>query len=305
MSSMQLTPTGQYAPVTPHVAIRVAWVLALAALVLAVAAACAAGSSPVVFTSDRDGNLELYAVDADSGVEKNITESPVDEFGARVSPDRSRVAFLARSGDSVAVEVIDVEGTERQVVTNGAGKHWTQRWSPRDDRLAYVREANGWRNIYVANSDGTEPMLLTSITADEVGSWSPDGRSVVFAVLDGVGRGLYIRNPDGVNEFRLTDTPDHSPIWSPDSKRIAYLSDRDGNPEVYVMDAAGVDQRRLTGERGGRVRPFLVSRRKATAVCLGAGRPARDLLGPCRWRRSDAADPQRGKRRRARLVAER
>ena len=68
----------------------------------------------------------------------------------------------------------------------------------------------------------------------------------MFAVRDGPARGLWVRNPDGVNEVRLTDTPDHSAVWSPRSDEIAFISERDGNAEVYVMEADGTGQTRIT-----------------------------------------------------------
>ena len=39
--------------------------------------------------------------------------------------------------------------------------------------------------------------------------------------------GIFKKNPDGVDEVRLTENfEDHNPIWSPDGERIAFLSTR-------------------------------------------------------------------------------
>ena len=215
-------------------------------LALGLTAGCSSGLPPVVFTSDRDGNLELYSVDVDSKLEQNLTASPLGEFSPALSPDGKMVAFLSGGDESTSIEVIQVDGTGRQKLTTGSGRHRDQRWSPRSDRLAYVKEDGSERLAYVVNADGSQPLTLSSIPANEVGSWSPDGKSVLFAVRGSDAQGIYMRNPDGVNEFRLSDTPDFSPIWSPDSERIAFLSERDGNPELYVMNADGTEQRRLT-----------------------------------------------------------
>ena len=45
-------------------------------------------------------------------------------------------------------------------------------------------------------------MLLSKVAADEVGGWSPEGNFIVFSVRDGAEQGLYVRNPDGVNEVQ-------------------------------------------------------------------------------------------------------
>ena len=226
--------------ITRAVAVAMFSVLALAT------AACSSGNPPVVFTSDRDGNLEIYAVSVETGAEQNLTESPRDEFEPVVSRDGKLIAFRSGPESNSALETMAVNGASRQQLVNGMGKYRSQRWSPNEKRLAFIRELSDRPNLYVMNSDGTESMSLTSIPADEIGSWSPDGKSVLFSVSGGPQQGIYVRNPDGVNEFRLTDTPDHSPLWSPDGRMIAFISTRDDNPELYTMNADGTDQRRAT-----------------------------------------------------------
>ncbi len=209
-------------------------------------AACGGGPSPVVFTSDRDGNLELYAATLDDGQETNLTNTPGDEYSPRVSPDGRLVAFLSGSGETVALEVMKIDGTERRVLTAGAGVRSHHRWSPDSTRIAYVEKKEAESRVFVVTVDEPIPTQLTSVPADVVGGWSPDGVSVIFAVSQGPAQGVYTRNPDGVNEIRLTETPDVSPIWSPGSKRVAMVSHRDGNPEIYMMKEDGSEQIRLT-----------------------------------------------------------
>ena len=204
-------------------------------LMLVWAVGCRSGLPPVIFTSDRDGNLELYTVHLDGG-EQNLTSNLADEFSPVVSPDGKLLAFLSGSGDAIALEVMGVNGTGRQQLTLGPGAHGSQRWSPDGDRIAYLVQAGQDSLIYVINTDASQRMPLTSLTGHQVGGWSPTGKSVVFAVREEPNQGIYIRNPDGVNEFRLTDTADFSPAWSPDSKKIVLLSERDGNREIYVMN---------------------------------------------------------------------
>ena len=223
------------------------WLLALCCAGLTYGSmACDSRPTRIVFTSDRDGNLEIYSTEADGQNQENLTRSLEDEFAPRVSPDKKLIAFVSGSGEDGAIEVIDVEGTSRTRLTSNTGKHGSQRWSPTSDRVAYIAEGSDGPFIYTGTSDGSESLQLTSIQGDEVGDWSGDGNSVAFAVYSGEAQGIWVRNPDGVNELRLTETPDYSPVWSPDSKRIAFLSTRDGNAEIYVMQADASEQKRLT-----------------------------------------------------------
>jgi hypothetical protein len=59
---------------------------------------------------------------------------------------------------------------------------------------------------------------------------------------------IYIMNPDGSEQTRLTNDPalDYGPAWLPDGTKIVFVSDRDGNFEIYVMDVDGSNQQRIT-----------------------------------------------------------
>src|SRR6476661_273194 len=59
---------------------------------------------------------------------------------------------------------------------------------------------------------------------------------------------IYIINPDGTGEVRLTFNPatDYDPALSWSGNKIAFISNRDGNSELYVMGLDGSNPTRLT-----------------------------------------------------------
>ena len=224
-------------------------ILGLLALVplLGFALACRSGAPPIVFTSDRDGNLEIYSVRADGrGEEENLTRSPRDEFLPSLSPNGRHVAFLSGNSDDMRLEVMGISGEERTQVFSGIGDITHPKWGPDSERLAFALAQESGNAVYVSDSEGEESMQLSKVAADEVGGWSPEGNFVVFSVRDGMEQGIYIRNPDGVNEFRRTQSADYGATWSPNSRYIAFLSTRDGNPEIYVVDPEGGTEVRVT-----------------------------------------------------------
>jgi Tol biopolymer transport system component len=78
--------------------------------------------------------------------------------------------------------------------------------------------------------------------------WSPDGQKISF-ISDRYGEeDIYIINPDGTDQTKLTESTatDSGASWSPDGKKIAFHSARNGNLEIYVMDSDGSNQTRLT-----------------------------------------------------------
>ena len=207
---------------------------------------CAAVEGPIVFSSDRDGNMEIYSGQPNGDDQTNLTNTPEDEFAPILSRDKRLIAFRSGPEADSTIGVMRIDGTERTQVTTSSGRHRTHRWDPDGERLAFVGEEDGESVVRVATIEDSESVLLTAVPGDEVGDWSRDGKSVAFAVRKGDAQGIYVRNPDGVNEFRVTDTPDYAPVWSPDSRRVAFMSTRDGNPEIYVMDADGSEQIRMT-----------------------------------------------------------
>ena len=50
----------------------------------------------IIFTSDRNGNLDLYSIDPLTKEESNLTSSSIDEFKPLISPDKSTIAFLSK-----------------------------------------------------------------------------------------------------------------------------------------------------------------------------------------------------------------
>ena len=224
---------------------RVALV-ALGLFVTILTLACGSPGPQIFFTSDRDGNMEVYSIDPSGENQTNFTNSRMDEFNPVVSPDRKSVAFMSGSQDRNTVEVMSASDSVRVAVTLAEARHRDVTWSPESDRIAYVTERGGQHQLMMVNKDATMPGLLTTIPGQEIGDWSRNGEAVMFTVRSGAGRGLYIRNPDGVNEFRLTDQPDSSPRVSPDSKRIAFISARDGNDELYMIDVDGTNLARVT-----------------------------------------------------------
>jgi uncharacterized repeat protein (TIGR03803 family) len=76
----------------------------------------------------------------------------------------------------------------------------------------------------------------------------PSGGKIAFASQRDGNAEIYVMNPDGSNQTRLTSNAatDSYPAISPDGSRIAFSSQRDGNSEIYVMNADGTGQTRLT-----------------------------------------------------------
>ncbi|WP_410968582.1 TolB family protein, partial [Salmonella sp. SAL4443] len=78
-----------------------------------------ADGKQIVFSSNRDGHLQLYIMDADGGNVRKLTDAPgCYNGGPFFSPDGKRVIFRAdrKKKDELQVYVIDADGkNERQL----------------------------------------------------------------------------------------------------------------------------------------------------------------------------------------------
>lgn len=107
--------------------------------------------------------------------------------------------------------------------------------------------------IYEANPDGTGLKCLTPdakvYTAE--GSYSPDGKQIVYSQGNAGNVELFIMNADGTGARKLTNTPNcynGGPFFSPDGKSVCFRSDRKEKDrlQLYVIDADGTNERAIT-----------------------------------------------------------
>ena len=73
----------------------------------------AAQNSQIVFTSSRDGNPEIYVMDADGKNQRRLTHHPADDGLPSWSPDGQKIAFSSyRNGGNIQIFVMDSDGTK-------------------------------------------------------------------------------------------------------------------------------------------------------------------------------------------------
>jgi len=204
--------------------------------------ACASSSNLIYFVSDRDGQMDIYSIDLDSGQEVNLTGTAENEYGVVLSPDRKSLAFVVGDEKASSIDVLKIKEADRFTITKGTGKYTTPRWSPEGNQIALTgRIKDKGSRVYIFDIEESSLARLSDVDATEVGDWSTSGDSVVFSSSNKQKMGIHDRNPDGVNQRQVTCGEDYSAIWSPDSTQLAFISERDGNPEIYVMDKKAND----------------------------------------------------------------
>jgi Tol biopolymer transport system component len=142
--------------------------------------------SRIAFVSERDGNGEIYVMDANGTGATNLTGHPgADDFYPLLrhrdpwSPDGTRIAFSSdRTGDR-DVFVMRSDGTGLVNVTASAGTDVFNGWSSDGMRIAFSSRRTGDWEVYLVNADATGLVNLTRHPADDMDAiWLPDGSAI-------------------------------------------------------------------------------------------------------------------------------
>lgn len=163
----------------------------------------------IVFTSMRDGDLELYTMDLEGGDVKRVTNALGYDGGAFFSPDGTKLLWRA-SRPTTPEETAEYKDLLKQGLVQP-----TQ------------------MELWVANADGSEARRITDLgQANWAPYWHPSGTKIIFASNHGTERGfpfsLYMINVDGSGLERLTtsDTFDAFPVFSKDGRYLVFSSNR-------------------------------------------------------------------------------
>lgn len=205
------------------------------------------GVGDLVFETNRDGNREIYAMNADGSNLINLTNSPADDMQPMWSPDGTRIAFVSNRAGLQEIYVMNEDGSDvRKVSASTALSVNLPHWSPDGTQLVYAEVGGGAPFVWRVNADGSNPQQLFDNPGDGwvEKSWHAGGLWLACARSAGVvgsAEDVFLMELAGTVVANLTALTgnDERPAWSPDGTALAWTSDRNGNFEVYVADFDG------------------------------------------------------------------
>ena len=177
----------------------------------------------IVFTSVRDGDMEIYSMNGDGSDVKRLTNMPGPDGGPFFSADGSTIVWRGRHPEP------GPELDEYQTLLKEA------LWKPTSVEL------------YVMNRDGSDPRQVTDLGAASFAPFfSPDGQKIIFASNHHVEGGrefdIFLINVDGTGLEQVTFSPefDGFPMFSPDGTKLVFSSNRysakPGDTNVFIAD---------------------------------------------------------------------
>ena len=208
----------------------------------------------ILFTSQRSGAGDIYAVGRDgSGLTQLTTSSAVDTEPAW-SPDGRKIAFASRRGDGIDLDifVMDADGSNVVRLTNARGDDTAPAWSPDGSRIAFQSFRDRNVELYVMSSTGASPLRLTNNSMlDTNPTWSPDGAKIAWTRGTLTQTQIYSMNANGTGAATLLTSDGRDPNWGSNGKIVFTRSVVGAFVwEVFTMTSSGGSVTRLTTVSG-------------------------------------------------------
>jgi dipeptidyl aminopeptidase/acylaminoacyl peptidase len=170
------------------------------------------------------------------------------------SPDGSKIAFW-RGGDTWVMSATG--GEARRVAAAEYGTVGSPVWSPDGMKMLVSAGGSGFSQLGVVDlASGVVTPLTYGQAETSEGSWSPDGRWVVYIVNDGLGmsRQVMLAAADGRTRPRALTRGTairRQPQFSPDGRSIAYI-ETTGNrtADIWTIGVDGGTPRQVTNSMG-------------------------------------------------------
>ena len=101
-----------------------------------------ATNEKIVFTSFRDGNFEIYSMNADGTNQTRLTNNPGFDITPAFSPDGSRITFASIRGNNQDIYVMNADGTNQTRLTTNGSDDYDPTFSPDGSRIAFTSTRN-------------------------------------------------------------------------------------------------------------------------------------------------------------------
>ncbi|MEZ5533499.1 MAG: winged helix-turn-helix domain-containing protein [Steroidobacteraceae bacterium] len=207
----------------------------------------------------------LWSIQLAEGIAGAAAVTPIPIHTQRgVSPRLASGALLYRApkAGTDAIWKLDEAGQARELWSGREGRVIDGPALRADgQRIAFTVQSRGRARLHVMNADGSGARRLApQLDVRGTPAWSPDGKWIAIAAVEGHEPRLFKIPADGGSPVALTEGYALDPVWSPSGRFLVYSAADLGTVfEVRAIAADGTpyDMPRLELNRGSRRLAFL------------------------------------------------
>ena len=173
----------------------------------------------IAFMSGRDGNPEIYVMNADGSGLRRLTNHPAEDSSPTWSPSGSQIAFSSgRTGKPQVYIMNAADGSSVRRITTGESEADRPTWAPAPyNEIAFAARTGPGYDIKVLEvSSGQTRQLTYGEGSNESPAYAPGGRHVAFTSTRNGGRTqIYTIGRDGRGLKQVTrEGTNQTPAWS-------------------------------------------------------------------------------------------
>jgi TolB protein len=172
----------------------------------------------IAFSSNRDGNNEIYVMNADGSNVRRITRHPGIDITPTWSPSGTHVAFVSERSGSPNIWRVDAQGLEPPVKLTNESHVDRPTWSPPPlNEIAYTSRTGGAGFDIKVLDVATRSVraITTGEGSNESPAFSPTGRHIAFTTTRWGKTQIAVIGRDGRGVRQITRSGDNKfPNWS-------------------------------------------------------------------------------------------
>lgn len=204
----------------------------------------------VIFSSNRSGNLDLWAASTETGVVSRITDDEAEDWDPAFTRDGKNILWSSSRGGHFEIWSAKTDGTDIRQITNDGADAENPAATPDGKWIIYASYNPTKLGIWKIRNDGSGATQIVAGNSD-LPETSPNGQYVLYrdARADPFAYIRVVRLSDKVVlpfSIKVRYTSRHEDLtvgsggrsrWMPDGQSIAFLDlNEDGTQGIFVQD---------------------------------------------------------------------